>query len=220
LHFCNRCIISVGRRLTAVQEGLRQRKKRRTRRALVDAALKLFAEHGYDQTTIAAITAAADIAPRTFFSYFRSKDDLLFANFDDALELMRAGFAAQPAGEGPAEALQRIATHVLPQAADHLLGEHADIRRRLLLSRPELAARAVQCMQEAERELATQLHAAFPDHLSELQAVAVTAALVAVALRSIEDGTPPDRMHANLAWALDLVKPVMASRSQPPGPHA
>jgi AcrR family transcriptional regulator len=202
-----------------VEEGLRQRKKRRTRRALVDAALELFAEHGYDQTTIAAITAAAEVAPRTFFSYFRSKDDLLFADFDNALELMRAGFAAQPAGEGPADALRRIATQVLPQAAGHLLGEHADVRRQLLLARPELAARAVQCLQEAERELATQLHAAFPGHLSELQAVAVTAALVAVALRSIEDGEPPDRLDANLTWALDLVKPVMASRSQPPGPH-
>ncbi|OLF17772.1 TetR/AcrR family transcriptional regulator [Actinophytocola xanthii] len=202
-----------------MEEGLRQRKKRRTRRALVDAALKLFAEHGYDQTTIAAITAAADVAPRTFFSYFRSKDDLLFAEFDTAMELMRAGFAARPTDEGPVDALRRIATQVLPQAADHLLGEHADVRRRLLLSRPELAARAVQCMQEAERELAAQLHAAFPDHLSQLQAVAVTAALVAVALRSMEDAEPPDRLHANLMWALDLVKPVMASHSRPPGPH-
>lgn len=121
------------------------------------------------QYTRGAITAAADVAPRTFFSYFRSKDDLLFADFDPALELMRAGFAARPAEEGPADALHRIATQVLPQATDHLLGKHADIRRRLLLSRPELAARAVQCMQEAERELAAQLHGAFPDHLSELQ---------------------------------------------------
>jgi hypothetical protein len=126
---------------------------------------------------------------------------------------------ALPTGEGPADALRRVATQVLPQAAGHLLGEHADVRRQLLLSRPELAARAVQCLQEAERELATQLHAAFPGHLSELQAVAVTAALVAVALRSIEDGEPPDRLDANLTWALDLVKPVMASRSQPPGPR-
>jgi AcrR family transcriptional regulator len=203
-----------------VEEGLRQRKKRRTRRALVDAALELFAERGYDQTTIAAITAAVDVSPRTFFSYFRSKDDLLFADFDTALELMRAGFAIQPAGEGPADALRRIATQIIPQAAEHLLGKHAEVRRRLLLSRPELAARAVQCMQEAERELATQLHAAFPDRLSELQAVAVTAALVAVALRSIENGEPPDQLHANLTWALDLIKPVMDSSSQPPGHRA
>jgi hypothetical protein len=57
------------------------------------------------------------------------------------------------------------------------------------------------------------------DSLSELQAVAVTAATIAVTLRSIEHGEPPDQLHANLMWALDLVKPVMDSRRQPPGRH-
>ncbi|HYR16536.1 MAG TPA: helix-turn-helix domain-containing protein, partial [Mycobacterium sp.] len=61
---------------------LRERKRLRTRQALVDAAAELFEQRGYDGTTIADIAAAADISTRTFFSYFASKEDILFPDAD------------------------------------------------------------------------------------------------------------------------------------------
>ena len=51
---------------------LRERKRVRTRQALIDAAAELFERRGYDGTTIADIAAAADVSTRTFFSYFAS----------------------------------------------------------------------------------------------------------------------------------------------------
>jgi AcrR family transcriptional regulator len=53
---------------------LRERKKRRTRRALADAALRLFTEKGYDATTLEEVADQADISKSTFFRFFPAKE--------------------------------------------------------------------------------------------------------------------------------------------------
>ncbi len=55
----------------------RERKKRETRQRLMEAALRLFREHGYDATAVEDITQAADVAKGTFFNYFEAKDAIL-----------------------------------------------------------------------------------------------------------------------------------------------
>ncbi|MEA1649516.1 TetR/AcrR family transcriptional regulator [Nitrospirillum sp. BR 11164] len=60
-------------------EGLRDRKRRETMQRIADTGLKLFMENGFEATTLDAIAAAAGIARRTFFYYFKSKEDVLLA---------------------------------------------------------------------------------------------------------------------------------------------
>ena len=61
------------------EEGLRERKRRETLKRITDAGMSLFLNKGYEATTLDDIAAAADISRRTFFYYFKSKDDILIS---------------------------------------------------------------------------------------------------------------------------------------------
>ncbi|MBT2478319.1 TetR family transcriptional regulator [Streptomyces sp. ISL-94] len=86
--------------------GLRERKKRRTRDALLRAALLLFISQGYEQTTVDEITDAVDVSQRTFFRYFASKEEAAFAVQDLVESHFFAALQARPASEGPFAAMR------------------------------------------------------------------------------------------------------------------
>lgn len=74
--------------------GLRERKKQKTRELIATTALALFAERGYQATTVAEIADAAEVSERTVFAYFPTKEDILFSDHV-ALELSLAETLAQ-----------------------------------------------------------------------------------------------------------------------------
>ena len=79
--------------------GLRQRKKDSSRRAIEDAAWELFAEQGYEETSINDIAERANVAPRTFFRYFPTKEAVLYPQFEELLRLVRDEFRRRPSDE-------------------------------------------------------------------------------------------------------------------------
>ncbi|TYB41117.1 TetR family transcriptional regulator [Actinomadura chibensis] len=85
--------------------GLRERKKQRTRLALLDAALDLFLSQGYEETTIDEIVAAVEVSQRTFFRYFATKEDVITGTLSEHDRLLKEALAARPAGERPFTAL-------------------------------------------------------------------------------------------------------------------
>jgi AcrR family transcriptional regulator len=74
--------------------GQRHRQKQATQQALRVAALQLFAEQGFHETTVEAISAAAGVSKRTFFLHFSSKDEVLLGHVAEQLDLLRASLAS------------------------------------------------------------------------------------------------------------------------------
>jgi AcrR family transcriptional regulator len=119
---------------------LRERKKVDTRRRLMASALQLFAERGFEETTVEEIAAAADVAPRTFFRYFPNKVDVLFGDHEELVTLLRDTLASRSPGEPVVRAVRRASLQALE-------GVVADpdlflTRSRLVLSIPAAHARS------------------------------------------------------------------------------
>lgn len=75
--------------------GWRETKRRKTLQRISESALRLFAAHGYEATTLDAIAEAAGISRRTFFYYFKSKEEILAAWQKGLPEAFRAAILAQ-----------------------------------------------------------------------------------------------------------------------------
>jgi AcrR family transcriptional regulator len=87
---------------------LRERKRLRTRATIESQALALFARGGYDAVTVAQIAAASDVAPRTFFRYFATKEDVLYGRDDEILAGLGALVDSRPAGEPAAATVRAV----------------------------------------------------------------------------------------------------------------
>ncbi|MFK0244088.1 TetR/AcrR family transcriptional regulator [Amycolatopsis azurea] len=156
---------------------LRERKRVRTRQALIDAATELFERKGYDETTVADIAAAAEIGARTFFSYFASKEELLFPEADARIHAAIEAIATREPTEGPADVLLRALGEVSDTSHD-LVSPLAALRLRMIQTVPAVRGRALQLQLDAQREIAKHLADAFPDQLDLVRAGALTGAFV------------------------------------------
>ena len=88
--------------------GLRERHMDRTRAAIVDAALALFQEQGFTETTVDAIAERADVGRRTFFRYFPAKESVLFHDIEAQIQATVEALAARPQQEPPFQALVAV----------------------------------------------------------------------------------------------------------------
>src|SRR5258705_2658448 len=91
-----------------LEPGLRQRKKQQTRETIARAAHELFAERGYHATTLPEIAEAADVSTRTIFSYFPSKEDILFSDFPVMKQALAQALAERPGGEDALETVRKF----------------------------------------------------------------------------------------------------------------
>jgi AcrR family transcriptional regulator len=180
------------------EAGLRERKKQRTREAIVEAALRLFDERGFEQTTIADIAEAADIAPRTFFGYFPSKEDVVFADFPADFEALAERLRGRGEDETAIEALRAFIATAVEQA--DLNDERELCRKRVIRNSETLDAHRRALMGRMEDMLAEAIARDFGNRPGDLRPPMIASAAVA-ALGSLDrTGTnpqsPPTREEA------------------------
>src|ERR687893_2269821 len=86
--------------------GLRERKKKATRAAIHDAAMRLFEEHGFAGTTVDQIAEAADVSRATVFTYFPTKEDIVFGDGPRAVEALGEQLDGTTGAEGTLAAVR------------------------------------------------------------------------------------------------------------------
>jgi TetR/AcrR family transcriptional regulator, regulator of mycofactocin system len=170
--------------------GRRERKKQETRAALEAAALRLFAERGYEQTTVEDIADAADVAVRTFFRYFSSKQHVLFGDVaHNIVGRLRAALADRPRTETPEEAVRAAMDAVdIDDPAQH---QQVMARMRLVRQLPELLPAYQMVFHQLHESIADFVGARTGQAASALypQAVAGVATLSAkAALCQVDNG--------------------------------
>lgn len=140
------------------REGIRARKRRQTRQRIIEAGLRLFVSQGFEATTLDAIAEAADISRRTYFSYFASKDDLLLAWQEDAIDDLRAALVEAAPGRTPLEA----ARAALPAVIGRYETEDFNALDDLMRSTEILRGRKQASYERQERALFDALREVWP----------------------------------------------------------
>ncbi len=191
--------------------GLRERKNARTRDAIERAAAELALEQGFDHTTVDQIAERAEVAPRTVYVRYPTKEAILFSAGDEAMT-----FNDWINGEG-GDLVDRLATFVQSRVAAD--AENAELRRlkmRAVWNDPYLRRVLRGKLDEAERLIAERLggELGLPanDSGPRVFAAAITGLFVTMAGRAVEhpDSFDPLRECANgllfLRAGLDALK--------------
>ncbi|PXX61100.1 TetR family transcriptional regulator [Nocardia tenerifensis] len=201
------------------EPGLRERKKRRTREAIAEAAFALFRESGFDGVSVADIAAAAEVSKPTLFAYFPTKEDLVLRRFINGGRGSAAVVRERPPGTS---ALRALRQHFLDLLAERNPltglndGPEAVTFHNLLYSTPALMAHLAGYMVDQERDLAAALLDAgepndeFTAHLVAAQVFGAQRVLTfhnAQAIRSgrSADDTYPAAVH-RAETAFDLLE--------------
>lgn len=193
-------------------DSLRARKRRRTREAITDAAMSLFAERGFDRVSVDEIAARAEVGRTTFFRYFGDKQEVLFADSAELSRLLvdtidRAAAEVAPVGESLDDALEVACAGMLALAG--AIAERAAwtrLHERLIAENATLTARRML----KQRDLAQAAITALCRHGATLEAAMLAAGIGAACLHTAQTiaADTPERLPDVLRGVLDRLAPL------------
>ena len=189
--------------------GLRERKKQRTRQALIDAAVRLFEHNGYDNTTVADIAAEAEVSTRTFFLHFPTKEAVVFANSRRRVELGLEVISSPRPGETLRQLVGRAMREMIDDTtATDLESGLGALRVRMLVSTPTLREALFRGLFAAQAEFATALQEAYRGQLDATEAAALIGAVLGAvecaALQSVQQGESASQLREAMLKANEI----------------
>ena len=195
--------------------GLRERKKRATRAAIHHAGMELFATQGFAGTTVDQIAEAADVSRATVFTYFPTKEDIVFGDGPRAVEALAETLAGAAGADGTLTTVRDWLRGLTGWMEPELV-----LQLRLAREVPSVGARRLQLFRDVERVVTGALRGN-GDGAAELPARLAAAALVAAfsvaeetaAERMAEGGAPlpGDEIDALLDEAMAFARAGMAA---------
>jgi AcrR family transcriptional regulator len=180
--------------------GLRERKKQKTRDTIIKVALDLFAERGYEQTTIAEIADAAEVSPRTIFAYFPSKEDILFCDTPVIQERLAQAVKGRAEGVTALDALRDIIVETLDLGPNELLRKRIVARDQSETLRRSERARQAPFEQMMVEAITKDLGAGPDDIRPQIVAAALIGAFSA--LRDRDLAAPSESFSSEQAMAV------------------
>lgn len=138
------------------EPGRRESHKASTRRALEDAALRRFAAHGYDETSVEQVAADAGVSTRTFFRYFATKDEVLDMGRGERQAQLRARIRELAASDLPDLDVVRGALTDLARGFESDR-ERVQLRQRAAATSPVLRGRLYDTFASWESVVAREL---------------------------------------------------------------
>lgn len=164
--------------------GLREDKKEQTRDALIQAALGLFQEKGFDATTIDDVTARAGVSRRTFFRYFSSKNELVSPFRKARIK----GFAASLKDESIADPLERVKFALVSLADTYEQDPEVHVAiGAVVTSHPSLLLQELFVEREWEDLIVNTLVGATASMERKREAMVMASAIVGVARHALRD---------------------------------
>jgi AcrR family transcriptional regulator len=150
-----------------------------TRRALIEAAIKRFADSGISGTTVTDIAGDVGVTERTFYRHFASKEEVLFADYDDHIEWFRRALEVRPRGE-PITQSVRVAMNAFPM--DHRIVTETAPLRSSELSEQQIAVHMQRVQALLGAEIERHLRATTVNRPEDELRAVVTAAMIAAAV--------------------------------------